>query len=57
MRKPKIGLLGLIAGSYEPICRGIVAQQEAYARELVASFDSVADVDLPGDLLDRADIK
>lgn len=36
MRKPKIGLLGLMAGSYEPIFPGIVARQEAFARELAA---------------------
>ena len=57
MRKPKIGLLGLMAGSYEPIFPGIVARQEAFARELAASFSSVADVDFPGAALDRADIE
>ena len=57
MRKPKIGLLGLMAGSYEPIFPGIVARQEAFARELAASFSSVADVDFPSAALDRADIE
>ena len=57
MRKPKIGLLGLMAGSYEPIFPGIVARQEAFARELAVSFSSVADVDFPSAALDRADIE
>lgn len=57
MRKPKIGLLGLMAGTYEPIFPGIIARQESYARELAASFSAVADVDFPGAALDRASIE
>jgi len=56
MRKPKLGLLGLMAGSYEPIFPGIIARQEKYARELAASFAGVADVDFPGAAVDQDSI-
>lgn len=57
MNKPKIGLLGLMTDGYEPTFPGITARQESYARELVALFSGVADVDFPGAGLNRACIE
>ena len=54
MRKPRLGLLGLMAGTYEPIFPGIIERQENYARELVKTFSAVADIDFPGAATDRA---
>ena len=46
-RKPKIGFLGLMAGSYEPIFPGIIAQQEAYVRDILKDLEGVAEFDFP----------
>ena len=54
--KPKIGLLGLMAGSYEPIFPGIIARQEAYAREIAADAADAADIYFPGAATDRESI-
>ena len=56
MRKPKLGLLGLMAGSYEPIFPGIIERQENYARELVKTFSGVVDMDFPGAAVDKDSI-
>lgn len=57
MSKPKIGLLGLMTDGYEVTFPGIVARQEAYARELVEFLSPVADVDFPGAGLNRESIE
>ncbi len=56
-RLPKLGLLGLMTGDYEPNFPGITARQEAYARQIVASVADVAEIYFPGAALDRADIE
>ena len=44
MRKPKIGLLALMTDGYESIFPGINERQFKYAKELVKSLSSVADI-------------
>lgn len=56
-RKPKIGFLGLMAGSYEPIFPGIIAQQEAYVRDILKDLDGVADFDFPRAATNRQEIE
>ncbi len=43
-RKPKIGLLALMTDGYEPIFSGITERQFKYAKEIVKSLSSVADI-------------
>ena len=57
MNKPRIGLLGLMTDGYEITFPGIVARQEAYARELVEFLSPVADVDFPGAGVNRKSIE
>ncbi len=47
-QKPRIGLLGLMLEAYEPIFPGITERQEAYAKEVAASLNDIADVVFPG---------
>lgn len=56
-KKPKIGLLGMIIEGYEPIFPGIIARQEAYARELAESLSEIADVSFPGAAINRAGVE
>ncbi len=42
--KPKIALLGLMAGGYEPIFAGITKRQSDYARELVEALKDTVDL-------------
>lgn len=42
-RKPKLGVLGLILGAYEPIFPGITERQEKYLRETLESVSDKAD--------------
>jgi len=51
--KPKLGLLGLMAGGYEPIFGGITARQSAYARELVAAVSDTVDLVFDEPAVDR----
>lgn len=44
LRKPKIGLLGLMTGGYEPIFPGINQRQINYAMEIVEKVSPVVDV-------------
>lgn len=44
MRKPKIGLLGMMLDGYEPIFPGIIQDRNNYAKELVAELSAFADV-------------
>ena len=57
LRKPKIGLLGLITDGYEATFPGILARQEAYAMELVDTLSPVADVTFAGAGTNRARIE
>jgi len=56
-RKPRIGLLGLMTDGYEVTFPGIVARQEAYAKEIVNTLSPVTDVDFPGAGLNRKRIE
>lgn len=56
-RLPRLGLLGLMTGDYEPNFPGITARQEAYVREIVADMADVAEIFFPGAALDRPDIE
>lgn len=57
IRKPRLGLLGLMTDGYEPIFPGITARQEAYAREIVSDLADVAEIYFPGAALNRADVE
>ena len=54
IRKPKIGLLGLMHGLYDKSQPDLPAQQETFARGLANRLSDVADVDFPGAAKDRA---
>jgi L-arabinose isomerase len=54
IRKPKIGLLGLMHGLYDKSQPDLPAQQETFARELADRLKDVAAVDFPGAAKDRA---
>ena len=54
---PKIGLLGLMTDAYEPIFPGIIARQEAYAREVATSLAGIAEIYFPGAALNRTSIE
>lgn len=56
-RKPKLGLLGLMTGDYEPLFPGITARQEGYVREIVKDQEGVAKIYFPGAAVNRADIE
>ena len=57
LRKPKLGLLGLMTGGYEETFPGILARQERYANELVETMSAVADVSFAGIGVDRSKIE
>ncbi len=57
MRKPKLGLLGLITDGYEPVFPGIIQRQETFARELVRTLEPVAEVEFPGAAVNRSSIE
>lgn len=57
IRKPKLGLLGLITGGYEDTFPGIIERQTRYAGELVGTLGEVADVEFAGPGLDRKRIE
>ena len=55
--KPRIGILGLMLGAYEPIFPGITAAQENYVRSIAASLSEEADFIFPGAAKSRAAIE
>lgn len=57
LRKPKLGLLGLMTGGYEDTFPGILERQERYANELVETMSAVADVSFAGIGVDRSKIE
>ncbi|MGI6118411.1 MAG: L-fucose/L-arabinose isomerase family protein [Bilifractor sp.] len=57
IRKPKLGLLGLMTGGYEETFPGILDRQYAYAQELVETMSPVADVTFAGIGTDRGKIE
>ena len=54
IRKPKIGLLGLMHGLYDKSQPDLPAEQERFARGLANRLKDEADVDFPGAAKDRA---
>ena len=57
MRRPKIGLLGLMIEGYEPIFPGIIENQNAYARSIVNDLQAYADVTFEGLATNRKEIE
>lgn len=57
LRKPKLGLLGLITEGYEAVFPGIIQRQVNYAGELVNTLSAVADVVFAGPGLNRRRIE
>ncbi len=57
IRKPRLGLLGLITGGYEDTFPGILERQTKYAGELVDTLSKVADVEFAGPGVDRKRIE
>jgi len=56
-RKPKLGMLALMLGAYEPLFPGIKARQEAYVREVIETLSKEADFVFPGAALGREEIE
>jgi L-arabinose isomerase len=56
-QKPKIGLLGIMAGAYEPIFPGIIKEQEDYAKDVVRDLSDVVEMDFPRAATCRDDIE
>ena len=54
---PRIGLLGIMQELYDDMLPGITERQAAYARELGASLEAVADVEVAAPARNRADIE
>jgi L-arabinose isomerase len=53
--RPRIGLLGVMQGLYDEMLPGIAERQAAYAREIAAALDGVADVEVAPPVKERAD--
>jgi L-arabinose isomerase len=54
-RKPRIGLLGIMQSLYDDMLPGITERQAAYAAELGAALDDVADVEVAPPVKERED--
>ena len=57
MRKPRIGLLGLMIEGYEPIFPGIIQNQNEYAKQIVAELTPYADVTFDALATNRKEIE
>ncbi len=57
MRKPRIGLLGLMIEGYEPIFPGIIQNQNEYAKQIVAELAPYADVTFDALATNRKEIE
>lgn len=55
--KPRIGLLGLMAGGYEPIFPGITERQSKYAMELAGAVSETVDVVFEKPAVDRESVE
>lgn len=53
--RPRIGLLGIMQSLYDDMLPGIGERQAAYARELAAALEPVADVQVAAPIKERAD--
>ena len=57
MRKPKIGLLGMMIEGYEPLFPGIIKNQTEYAEKLVGQLRAAADITFDSLATNRAEIE
>ena len=57
MRRPKIGLLGMMIEGYEPIFPGIIGNQTTYAKELVKLLEPHADITFDALATNREEIE
>lgn len=57
MKKPKLGLLGLMTEGYEDVFPGIIERQIKYANEIVDTLSPVADIMFCGPGLNRNSIE
>ncbi len=57
LRKPKIGLLGLMTEGYEDVFPGIIERQTKYAHEIVEKLSPAVDVLFSGPGLNRSSIE
>ena len=57
MRKPKIGLLGMMIEGYEPIFPGIIGNQNAYAKTIVDQLSGYAEISFDGLATNRKEIE
>lgn len=57
IRKPKIGLLGMMIGGYEPLFPGITKTQDEYSRSIASSLSALADIDFPGVACNKFEIE
>lgn len=57
IKKPKIGLLGIMHGLYDEKQPEITARQEKWAREVLSRLSDIADIDFPRAAKSRADIE
>ncbi len=57
MRKPRIGLLGMMLDGYEPIFPGIIQDRNNYAKELVTELSAFADISFTALATNRAEIE
>jgi L-arabinose isomerase len=56
-RRPRLGVLGLMLGAYEPIFPGIVARQERWLASVLEGHSDLAEFTFPGAALDRPGIE
>lgn len=57
MRKPRIGLLGMMLDGYEPIFPGIIQDRNNYAQELVKDLSAYAEISFEALATNRAEIE
>ena len=57
MKKPKIGLLGMMLDGYEPIFPGIIRDRNDYARTLVKELSVLADISFDALATNRKEIE
>ena len=57
INKPKLGLLGLMAGAYEPLFPGIIKRQSDYAKELVEAVSGTVELVFEEPATDRKSIE
>ena len=56
-RKPRIGLLTIMLGAYEPLFPGIMNKQGCFVEDVIKSVSHIADIDFNGVAYDRESIE